>query len=150
MGFVVLPPKLIPNMGETIRLYGSKASIMPQQPLAYFMKSGEFYRHIRRVRRIYSERRQALIELLDTSLGNIVTFENHGAGMQIAIKLPPEHNDKQISKAALSKGIFCPPLSDYYRSSHSQNGLLLGFCGFTAEEMQASMETLSSIIQEMA
>ncbi len=147
MGFVVLPPKLIPNMGETIRLYGSKASIMPQQPLAYFMKSGEFYRHIRRVRRIYSERRQALIELLDTSLGNIVTFEDHGAGMQIAIKLPPEYNDKQISKAALSKDIFCPPLSDYYNSRHSQNGLLLGFCGFTVDEMQKAMETLKSIIQ---
>ena len=150
MGFVVLPPSLIPKLGKTIRLYGSKASIMPQQPLAYFMKSGEFYRHIRRVRRIYSERRQALIQMLETSLGNIATFEDHCAGMQIAIKLPPEYNDKQLSKAALSKGIFCPPLSDYYSSSHSQNGLLLGFCGFTIEEMQAAMETLSSIIQEMA
>ena len=150
MGFVVLPPKLIPDLSETIRQYGSKASIMPQQPLAYFMKSGEFYRHIRRVRRIYSERRQALIKLLETSLANIAMFENHHAGMQIAIKLPPEYNDKQISRIALSKDIICPPLSDYYKSSHSQNGLLLGFCGFTVEEMQKAMETLREIVEDEA
>ena len=150
MGFVVLPQILIPKLDKTIRLYGSKASIMPQQPLAYFMKSGEFYRHIRRVRRIYSERRQALIKLLETNLGNIATFDDHHAGMQIAINLPTKYNDMQLSRIALSKGIFCPPLSSYYTSAHSQNGLLLGFCGFTVEEMQTAMETLKDTIQEMA
>lgn len=150
MGFVVLPSKLIADLGATIRQYGSKASIMPQQPLAYFMKSGEFYRHIRRVRRIYSERRQALIKLLKTNLGDIATFDDHHAGMQIAIKLPLDYNDKQLSKIASNRGLTCPPLSDYYRSNHSQNGLLLGFCGFTVEEMQTAMEELKMIIEDKA
>ena len=149
IGFLVVPDKLIERLRETVHQFGAKASVLPQQPLALFMKSGEFYRHIRRVRRIYAERRRVLINLLGSHLGDIASFDDHHAGMQIAIKLPSEYDDKKLSAAALDKQLICPALSTYYKSADKQNGLVLGFCGFTAEEMQKAMSSLGNIIAQM-
>ncbi len=146
MGFVVMPTALIPLFDANIKKFGSKASIMPQRPLALFMRNGEYYRHIRRVRRIYAERRQAFINLLQTYLGELATFEDHKAGMHIAVKLPDFLKDSEVSEKLAQHGITCHPLSSYYATSSSQNGLLMGFCSFTETEMEVAMMKLKQVI----
>ena len=149
LGFLVVPDQLMERLNVAVRKFGAKASALPQQPLALFMRSGEFYRHIRRVRRIYAERRNVLIKLLEERLGEFASFDDHQAGMQITIRLPFEYDDKKLSAALSKKGLKCPALSTYYKSTHSQNGLVLGFCGFTTEEMQDAMDVLCETISEM-
>ncbi|MEZ5585145.1 MAG: PLP-dependent aminotransferase family protein, partial [Candidatus Competibacteraceae bacterium] len=107
IGFVVLPPGLITRFSASLRRFGSKVSALPQRPLALFMRGGEYYRHIRRARRIYAERRKTLIDLLHIHLGDLASFVDHRAGMQIAVKLPDQIKDTEVSKAAARKGIEC-------------------------------------------
>ena len=147
MGFVVIPPNLIEGFSETLQRFGSKASVAPQRPLAEFILQGNYYRHIRRVRRIYADRRRAFLEILQTHLGNLVSFDDHRAGMLIAVRLPDNLKDTMISKAAAKAGISCPALSTYYQQLPPQNGLLMGFCGYTFEEMSEAMERLKNIIK---
>jgi GntR family transcriptional regulator / MocR family aminotransferase len=149
IGFIVIPPKLIPEFTSSLQKYGRKASIVPQRAMAHFMASGEFYRHIRRVRRIYAERRMALIGLLRSHLGDIASFDDHHAGMQVAVKLPRTIADKKLSALTADNGITCTALSTYYASETPQNGLLLGFCSFTIEEMEGAFEDLLKIIRSM-
>jgi GntR family transcriptional regulator / MocR family aminotransferase len=146
MGFVVIPEALIPLFIDNIKKFGSKASIMPQRPLALFMRHGEYYRHIRRVRRIYAERRQVFINLLQTHLGELITFEDHKAGMHIAVRLPSFLKDSEVSEKLAQHGITCHALSSYYASSSAQNGLLMGFCSFTESEMEQAMIKLKQVI----
>jgi GntR family transcriptional regulator/MocR family aminotransferase len=146
MGFVVMPPALIPLFVTNLKKFGSKASLMPQRPLALFMQNGEYFRHIRRVRRIYAERRQVFINLLQTHLGELATFEDHKAGMHIAVKLPSTLNDKELSIRLAQQGITCHALSSYYATSSAQNGLLMGFCSFTETEMEQAMIKLKQVI----
>ena len=123
---------------------------MPQRPLALFMRDGDYYRHIRRVRRIYSERRKALIELLNTHLGKLASFEDHNAGMHIAVKLPDHLPDKVVADAAARSGVSCIPLSNYYARPRKGNGLALGFCAYTPDEMGAAMVLLRRAIDSVA
>lgn len=146
MGFVVIPVALIPLFVKTIKKFGSKASIMPQRPLALFMRNGEYYRHIRRVRRLYAERRQVFISLLQTHLGDLATFDDHKAGMHIAVKLPTSLKDTEVSAKLAQQGITCHALSSYYATISSQNGLLMGFCSFTESEMEQAMMKLKQVI----
>jgi len=148
LGFLVVPPNLVPRFSETLRRYGTKASITPQRALALFMQNGDFYRHIRRVRRIYADRRAALIALLNEHLEGYVSFEDHRAGMQIAVELPEGCDDKAISATAASQGIICPALSSYFAAPSAKKGLLLGFCGFAAEEMEAAMVGLRAVLED--
>ncbi len=146
MGFLVMPAALIPHFVANIKKFGSKASVMPQRPLALFMQNGEYFRHIRRVRRIYAERRQVFINLLQAHLGELATFEDHKAGMHIAVKLPLALKDTEVAERLAQQGITCLALSSYYASSSSQNGLLMGFCSFTETEMEQAMIKLKQVI----
>lgn len=145
LGFVVLPPALIDVFRGTLERYGARASLMPQRPLAEFMKSGEYYRHIRRVRRIYAERRVAFVDALKSHFGDLVTFEDHRAGMHIAVILPKIYKDTEIVALAEQQGLGCRALSTYYASEPKQNGLLMGFCSHTNEELFAAMGRLRKI-----
>lgn len=147
LGFLVMPPVLVPRFASAIRMYGTKASLAPQRGLAVFMEEGEFYRHIRRMRRLYAERRRALTTLLHSQLGHLVTFDDHHAGMQIALRLPAGSNDREIADRAAREGVVCPALSAYFAGRPCPPGLLMGFCGFTAEEMAKPIALLRNVIE---
>ena len=96
----------------TPRRFGLKASYMPQQALSEFMASGEFYRHLRRVRRIYGERRKALIDKLAAEFSDYGSFRGHQAGMQIVLHLHRQFDDAEVSRKASELGVQVQPLTD--------------------------------------
>ncbi len=146
LGFMVVPAAMIDAVRAFLRAYDGKVSAAPQRALGLFMAEGDFYRHIRRVRRHYGERRAALIDRVQTHLGGLVGFEDHSAGMHIVLRLPDDLPDMAISQEAARRGLTCPPLSGYCGSEDRLNGLLLGFCSFTIAEIEAAMPNLSAAI----
>lgn len=144
LGYVIVPPKLQDRFEATQRRYGARASLMPQAPLAAFMQTGEFYRHLRRVRRIYAARRKALIEGL-AGFSDVGHFEDHQAGMQIAFHLNPEWSDVDIAKRAEAQGLGVEALSSYCHQTGRANGLLLGFCGFDEAHIAEGLQVLRDV-----
>lgn len=150
LGYIVLPDLLVSRFETIIGATGSKASFMPQQPLADFINTGEFYRHLRRMRRIYGERRRFLVTELGTRLGEFGSFQDHQAGMQIAFHLRRDLNDVDVAQTAKMAGIITAPLSRYGQERSGQrNGLLLGFCGFDLDELETGLSILANILTEM-
>jgi GntR family transcriptional regulator/MocR family aminotransferase len=146
LGYVVLPEDLVPSFAETLARYGTKASVTPQRALAAFLLDGEFTRHIRRVRRIYNERRKALLQALRRELPGLPELVDHQAGMQIVLNLPPSCDDQAISRQAAMNGVIAPALSTYYARGQAAPGLLLGFCAFTEAEIARGVATLRASI----
>lgn len=142
LGYVIVPDPLIANFRNTMRRFGQKASLMPQAPLAEFISSGEFYRHLRRVRRIYGERRKFLLEALAQEFAEFGHFEDHQAGMQVTFHLNKNLPDHEVSARAAELGVAVHPLSDYATKGSDFNGLILGFCGFTPDEMAPALGLL--------
>ncbi|WP_136656313.1 PLP-dependent aminotransferase family protein [Nitratireductor sp. XY-223] len=148
IGYLVIPEALLPCFGNTLRRYGGKASIMPQRALAVFFEDGEFYRHLRRVRRVYSERRRVLIDRLNAELGSLISIEDHQAGMQFVVSLPDDCDDTALSGAASAKGLSVAALSSFYAGRSVRKGLVLGFCAFMPEELEAGAGILAPLIRK--
>ncbi|GKX32538.1 MAG: GntR family transcriptional regulator [Rhizobiaceae bacterium MnEN-MB40S] len=148
IGFMVLPEHLVGDFNTALRKYGSRASVAPQLPLATFIEEGEFHRHIRRMRRIYGERREAFVGMLHRELGNAARFSDNPAGMQIALELADGVDDVRLSKAALAAGVACSPLSTYYDGPRRKKGLLTGFSAFSPEEMEEPLKRLAALIRD--
>jgi GntR family transcriptional regulator/MocR family aminotransferase len=144
LGYVVVPEQLLDPFRATLRRFGLKASYMPQQALSEFMASGEFYRHLRRVRRIYGERRKALVDRLATCFSDYGSFRDHQAGMQVVLHLHHKYDDAEVSRKAHELGVQVQPLSSFAVDPRGQNGLVLGFCGYSEEEMAPSFEALKA------
>lgn len=148
LGFLVIPIVLIDQFRTALRKYATKASVSMQRPLSEFMNDGEFYRHIRRVRRIYAERRELLLSCLNTELGEIISYDNHHAGMQLAVKLPEGFDDSRISEAANEKGVNVIPLSTHYHGNKGVRGLLMGFCAYQPDEIKHNVSLLKSVMHD--
>lgn len=150
LGYVIVPYVLRDRFANVLKRFGGKASVMPQAPLAEFMKNGDFYRHLRRVRRHYAKRRELLAHILETRFSQFGSFQDHQAGMQLAFFLNPEVSDKAVASRARKEGIIVGPISEFYAEGPARNGLLLGFCGFSPEEMQPALETLLGVLSTIS
>lgn len=147
LGYLVVPEAIMDAVGRTLRGFGVKASIAAQRPLATFMADGEFYRHIRRVRRIYNDRRKALIDAL-TQLDDLLAYEDHQAGMLVTARLDPAFDDRAVVRAAAAAGLGPLALSAFQARPLGANGLVLGFCAFTAAEIEAGTDVLAAILRD--
>lgn len=147
LGYLIMPPALIDSFGESLARFGVKAALPCQPALANFIDSGDFYRHIRRVRRIYADRRRLLLELIQQKLSDHVRFQDHQAGMQVTLVLAAGFDDREISARARARGVLVSPLSSYYGYGTAQNGLLIGFCPYDEDEIRHNVTVLSEILQ---
>ena len=142
LGYVIVPDSLLELFRTTMKRFGLKASYLPQQALAEFMKSGEFYRHLRRVRRIYGERRKFLLGRLNRDFSEFGNIQDHQAGMQFVLHLKDKFTDVDLSRLASDIGITLDPLSSFSTNKTKYNGLVFGFCGFDEKKMDDALREL--------
>ena len=148
LGYVVVPTGLRAEMLATLSRTGVKASLIPQQALAGFMESGEFFRHLRRVRRIYAERRDFLTSCLRRDFADFGQFSDHQAGMQVVFHLRQDLSDRKVRDICAARGVTVQPLSAYYTTDRANrgNGLVLGFCAHNPDEMRCALEVLRAAL----
>ncbi len=149
LGYLIVPDVNVDRFRATMNGFGLRASYMPQQALAAFMNNGEFYRHLRRVRRIYGERRKFLLERLSQDFAQYGIFTDHQAGMQIVFNLHSRFNDKDVAALADNQGIAVQPLSRFSATRSGYNGLVLGYCGFNQDELSTALVRLRTILAEI-
>jgi GntR family transcriptional regulator / MocR family aminotransferase len=149
LGYLIMPQSLIASFAHTLSKFGVKAALPCQRALANFIDNGDFYRHIRRVRRIYADRRRILLEQVQQKLSPYVSLQDHQAGMQVAVKLAAGLDDQEIAAQARAKGIIVSPLSSHYGAGDPQSGLLLGFCPYTEQEIITNIASLAEIIESL-
>jgi GntR family transcriptional regulator/MocR family aminotransferase len=153
LGFVVLPESCIPHFMAYLRENHSKASVLPQRPLANFMADGHFDRHLRKMRRLYGQRRSLLWAHIQKELSPYGTATDHQAGMHIVLHLHPPQDDQKIAKIAAAQGIALAALSSYYipdATTAAHNGILLGFCNKNEDELRSYVQQIKSILHTAA
>lgn len=150
LGYLVLPTDLIETFRGTLSRFGFKASYMPQAALAAFMRNGDFYRHLRRMRRVYGERRRYLTQRLTEGFSIFGQFQDHHAGMQIAFHLNRDLADEDVARTAKQRGVAVEALSGFCGDGSAYNGLLLGYCGFSTEEVDVALTALRDILEEFS
>lgn len=105
LGYVVLPKSLVSAARHFKTLMNNGQPWLEQAVLADFISSGHFERHIRKIRKHYYSRRNALIAALETHLpGCRVIAPN--AGMHLTCKLSEDYLPaSQIEERALKAGV---------------------------------------------
>jgi GntR family transcriptional regulator/MocR family aminotransferase len=128
LGFVVLPEALAasgePLLRETLR----GGHRYEQLALAEFIESGQFSRHLGRMRRLYRRRQDALRSALLQYLDTPHVVRGGDSGMHLTIELPGDCSDLRIAEAARVFDMAPMPLSRFASTpSAEHNGLVLGY-----------------------
>jgi GntR family transcriptional regulator/MocR family aminotransferase len=118
------------------------SSVLYQAVMTDFIQEGHFARHLRRMRMLYMERREALIQAIRAEMGDLLEVVGTAAGMHLVALLPLSADDVAVATEAARRGVSVIPLSSCYIKAPSRSGLILGFGGVPGDQLGAAMRTL--------
>jgi len=145
LGWLVVPPDLLDAFLAVRRLADMAPSVLPQLAMADFMAEGLYTAHLRRMRQLYEERREALLTAAKHHLAGIATVTAGEAGTHAIAWLPPHLNDRAIAAKALAHGLAPASLSQN-RYRPGPPGLILGYGNTPAEKIDGAIRILRQII----
>jgi GntR family transcriptional regulator/MocR family aminotransferase len=123
VGYVVVPRSLAPTFTRAKWLTDRHTSMLEQAALADFLSEGHLERHIRRMRRLYGRRREALVDALSRHFGDAVRVCGDPAGMNVLARF----DDDAIEQRALKHKVQLASASAYYLTKAPRNEFVLGF-----------------------
>ncbi|RJG11316.1 MocR-like pyridoxine biosynthesis transcription factor PdxR [Massilia cavernae] len=152
LGYIVAPPALVEPLVRARAVVDRHSPIVPQMAMADFMAAGHFGRHIKRTRDAYAERREALLSAIATELDDELACGPSDAGLDLCVHFRRRHDEAQVVKAALARGIELRPLSYYANRAATPAcavapGLLLGFAAIPPAEIRHGVGVLASVLR---
>ncbi len=153
LGYMVVPPALAKVLRPTAGALMLRGRVADQLALAEFIEAGHFTRHLRRMRRLYGERRDALQAALERHLHGVVTVSGGAGGMHLLTRLDAPVRDVDVSVAARAQGMVLRPLSRFCLPgtlTAQYNGLVLGYGNVPAEAMDGLVLQMQRVIEAVA
>jgi GntR family transcriptional regulator/MocR family aminotransferase len=147
LGFLVLPQHLATPLTAAKALWDSGTPIPVQATLAEFLHSGDYERHIRRMRRVYARRREALYTALHGEFGSCVSIGQCQGGLSVLVTLDLPRSDVALAQAAAQAGIALRPASLYFMHPPRHPTFLIGFGGMDEHRIHEGIARLASILQ---
>nr|WP_294514274.1 PLP-dependent aminotransferase family protein [uncultured Rhodopila sp.] len=143
LGYLVVPPELATAFVRAARLLTAGQPPLEQSAVAAFMASGQFARHIKRMRMLYAERRQVLAAAMEAGG---VTVDTRPGGMHLLARFPGADDDSTLAKRAAAAGLGPIALSGLTMAHDCGQGLLLGFANLPVAEAETVVARLLAAI----
>jgi GntR family transcriptional regulator/MocR family aminotransferase len=144
LGYVAGPVPLI----ERLAAHRSHIDTQGDQVLEYavgeLLEEGEIQRHIRRVRREYRVRRDALVTALREHLGNRVAFDVPAGGIALWVKATNGVDVDEWASAAKGRGALVVTAAAYALDGRPQPFIRLGFASLNSSELEEGVRRLAA------
>jgi GntR family transcriptional regulator/MocR family aminotransferase len=147
LAYLVVPPDFVNLFAAARSAIGRASSIIDQVVLTRFIEEGYFARHIRRMRVLYRDRQEALLEAVSRELSGIVTVDPVQCGMHVVARYHSDADDREIVGNASRLGVIAHPLSGYCMGKCVSRGLLLGFAAFDSKAIQKGVRQLAQALR---
>jgi GntR family transcriptional regulator/MocR family aminotransferase len=147
LGFLVVPPDQVRHFGDLMACLAPAPAGMVQRAVADFMQEGHYLRHLRRMKRVYAARREALMRCLREHAAGAVEVQAT-AGMAVVTRLPALVSDIDIALRARDIGLAPTPLSPWYVQAPRRQGLLLGVTNVDVERIAADCRRLAELVRQ--
>jgi GntR family transcriptional regulator / MocR family aminotransferase len=143
LGYAVVPASLARAFVTSRYLMDRQPPSLCQAVVAAFMAEGYFAAHIRRMREMYRNQRDALVAALRRRLGDHVTVEPPDQGMHLVAYTRRGLSDVTIERAAREQGIVVRAMSRLYVEAPAQSALMLGFSGYPRQIIAPAVARLA-------
>ncbi|SQI39147.1 HTH-type transcriptional regulatory protein gabR [Leminorella richardii] len=151
LAYLVVPDELVTAFEATNRLHVCASPPLIQGGVADFIHQGHFYRHLKRMRVLYRQRREWLAQALEQQLGDFLEVVPQAGGIQLLTKLKCALSDIEIAQHAWQQGLAVQALSHWQTTESVEQGLLVGFANFTnPEETERAVSHLATIVRRLA
>jgi len=148
LGYLVVPEEMVDVFAAAESVSTHHPPLLEQAVLCDFITEGHFARHIRRMREIYAERLQVLLESAREKLLGALEISNVEAGLQTVGWLRSGFSGEKIANRAAARDVEVVPLSRYASGRPRREGLILGFAAVDPKELRRGVDELAQILQK--
>ncbi len=149
LGYMVVPTDLIEVFAAARALTDLHSPLIEQAVLAEFIAERHFARHIRRMRAMYEERQQILVDEARMNLKGMLEVAPAEAGMHLIGWLPRGIYDRDVSRRAAEVNLNLAPFSAYCINEKLRGGLLLGYTAFNEKQIKLGVKKLARVLNEI-
>lgn len=148
VSYLILPPRLLNAYHQFCGHYSCTVSRLDQGILTHFLSEGYFEKHVNRMRKIYRNKHDLVLELLKplVETGQIQIQGEH-AGLHLVITFPEGVTEESIIQSAAAEGILLYGMKKHYlnMTASASNAILLGYSNVTEE---AILEGIACLLQQ--
>jgi len=123
IGYVIAPKSLAQAFARAKWLADRQTPMLEQATLADFLREGHLERHIRKMRRLYGRRREALVESLGRHFGDRAQVLGDPAGMHALVRFA----DDGVRERAEAARVQIVGSAAYYLGNAPANEFVFGF-----------------------
>ncbi len=147
LGWLVVPPPLLGPIVANRQVTDHATSALLQASYAEFLLNGDLDRHLRRTRRIYRQRRDALLAALARSIPS-ASASGIAAGLHVLVTLPGDLDADAVAERGLAAGIRVYPLSKYRAKPRIErpDALVLGYGNLAPAAMEQGVRMLADVV----
>jgi DNA-binding transcriptional MocR family regulator len=147
VGWVVAPRPVIKQLRVLKQATDLQTNLFMQAALDEFCRRDLLHHHLKRVRRVFMRRRDALAESLRRHFPPEARWQLPSGGLSIWVSLHPGFNAEQFLRVAQENGVEFLPGSVFYFRSPMYNSLRLSFAAEDEARIQEGIRTLGSLLQ---
>jgi GntR family transcriptional regulator / MocR family aminotransferase len=147
LGYIVAPEPLVDSLAKIRSAMDQHSPAIDQATLARFISEGFFLSHIKRMRKIYSERRDFFIKQFNELLGDRFTLQVPEAGLNVVAWLKHEEEFSMIRRVTLEIGVSPSTLSFFCIQAKLKPAFIFGFAAWTRAQIRESLLKLASSLK---
>ena len=145
LGWLIAPHHLHADLVAAKHAGDLGNAALPQLVLAHLLATGDYERHLRRVRTRQRDRRDALLAALREHLPH-ARIEGVAAGLHLLVTLPDlDVDDTELAHQISAAGVLVHPLS-WHRLRPGVPGLVLGYAAHPPDRLQDAARRLAQAI----
>lgn len=150
LGWVLAPDRLVPELTSQHGITRAMPSVLTQAAYASLLESAEIDRHLRRTRRRYHARRNALIQALARSVPQ-ADVGGASAGLHLIAWLPEAADEEAIADSASRRGVAIHTLHrDCALTAPRPPALLLGYGLISEQAIPRAVSELGKAVARSA
>jgi GntR family transcriptional regulator/MocR family aminotransferase len=149
-GFVVAPPLVFKRLACLRAASDARCDAAMECAIAELFEDGELLRHLRRIRRIYASRRDALADLLRRHLRGAVEFHVPDGGMALWLRVDDSINIADWIARSEQQGVSFEGGQRYDVLNRQQPHLRLGFTQHDEAQLKEAVTRMARALRHHA
>ena len=144
LGYLLAPEQLVEPMIKIRAVMDQHSPAIDQATLARFLTEGYFLSHIKRMRKLYSDRRDFFIEQFNKLLSEYFILQVPEAGLHFVAWLRRKEDLPLITRVCTEIGIRPSPLSSCFIKAELNPALTFGFAAWSRAQIREGLAKFAS------
>ncbi len=148
IGIILAHEQIIKKMVILKQSLDLCTSSLNQLIAADFFATGEFYKHVEKVKKVYKAKKDAMLEALEKYMPEGVTWTKPEGGLFLWVRLPENISADEMFNDAIEEKVAYVIGSAFHVDGSGKNTIRLNFSYATFDEIEEGIKRLANVIKK--